>query len=426
MDLGWQYLTRDDKRDILRGIRDGRAYGGPYHVEIHPADRCNIDCFFCSTAAIRGTDELPQQRIEELIGELKQAGTRAIRLAGGGEPLFHRRIKHVLRAIAASGIPIENITTNAVILDDETARILTTCCDQITVSLNTFGAESYASMMQTPAKNYERVLKNVRNLIAVRTTKPRVNLQFLVWKENFRDIPNMYALARELGVDTILFSGLAFLKPEQKMTDEEHAEMLRLYEDVIRIDEFRRITNIGSFERDITGDIAALTTRMSTERRGRGVVARARSFFSRDESLRDKVRHHLRMRRNVRADKATADFEEACVIGWYSMLVRSSGTIAPCCILQHKPLGNIFAKSLADVWNGGAFANYRRELTQIIRDRDAWNADGNVTLEPVCGVKGTDLCPMKSFYFARDVEFMRGLNKAFEAIGSDDRALIPQ
>ncbi|HEY4594354.1 MAG TPA: hypothetical protein VIJ61_18180, partial [Thermoanaerobaculia bacterium] len=84
-ELGWKYLTPEDKRSILQGIADGVAHGGPYHVEIHPADRCNIDCFFCSTAAIRGTDELPLSRIEELILECKEAGTRSVRLAGGGE-----------------------------------------------------------------------------------------------------------------------------------------------------------------------------------------------------------------------------------------------------------------------------------------------------------------------------------------------------
>ena len=50
-------------------VRDGVAYGGPYHVEIYPADRCNIDCFFCSTAALRGTDEVPLTRLEEMIAE---------------------------------------------------------------------------------------------------------------------------------------------------------------------------------------------------------------------------------------------------------------------------------------------------------------------------------------------------------------------
>src|SRR5258708_19435010 len=112
-ELGWKYLTAIDRDAILRGVRDGVAYGGPYHVEIYPADRCNIDCFFCSTAAIRGTDELPLSRLEELIAEFKEAGTRSIRLAAGAEPLFHRKTKDMLRAIAASGTPPQNLPPTA-------------------------------------------------------------------------------------------------------------------------------------------------------------------------------------------------------------------------------------------------------------------------------------------------------------------------
>ncbi len=147
-DLGWQHLTPQDKATILRGVTDGVAYGGPYHVELYPADRCNIDCFFCSTAALLGTDEIPMPRFEELLGELREAGTRSVRLAGGGEPLFHRQIKGFLRAIAASGIPIENLTTNGVLLRGEVTELLSAVCDKVTVSLNTGDAESYATMIR--------------------------------------------------------------------------------------------------------------------------------------------------------------------------------------------------------------------------------------------------------------------------------------
>src|SRR6266545_1677141 len=277
--LGWNYLTAEDKATILRGVRDGVAYGGPYHVEIYPSDRCNIDCFFCSTASLRGNDELPLARIEELVREMQQAGTRSIRFAGGGEPLFHRKTKDLLRLIGGSGIPIENITTNAVLLGEEVTDILLSGrCDEIIVSLNTADAESYARMMQTPARNFDRVLTNVQHLIAERKRRksriPEIVLQFLVWKENYRSIPKMYELARELDVDWILFNGLAFLRPEQEMTAEETAEMMRLYEQVVRIDEFRRIAQIDSFEQDLRPAVGAMAARLDAERRSRGKLQR--------------------------------------------------------------------------------------------------------------------------------------------------------
>ncbi|HET7435352.1 MAG TPA: radical SAM protein [Thermoanaerobaculia bacterium] len=416
-DLGWQYLTAADKQQLLAGVRDGKAYGGPYHVEIHPADRCNIDCFFCSTAAIRGTDELPFDRFTNLIDELKTIGTRAIRLSGGGEPLFHRKIKDVLRAVVAAGIPIENLTTNAVLLDEATATLLTQACDQVTISLNTVGAESYATMMKTPARNYQRVLDNIKRLIAIRNAngskRPIVNIQFLVWRDNYRDIPKMYELARDLGADTMIFSGLAFLTAEQQMTPEQSAEMLALYEQVIRRDEFRHIRNIGSFEQDIQPAVDAMIQRLGAERSARPFVAKLTDFMRREGSLRDKVRHFARMRRNARTDRATQAFADpACVIGWYSMLIRSNGTVAPCCILQNKPLGNVMQTSVREIWNDERFDRYRGELTRIIKQRESWQPSDEQTVESVCAVAGSNLCPMKSFYFARDVEFMRNLAAA--------------
>jgi MoaA/NifB/PqqE/SkfB family radical SAM enzyme len=421
MDMGWRYLTAGDKQQILRGIRDGAAYGGPYHVEIYPADRCNIDCFFCSTAAIRGTDELPLDRMLRLIDEMKAAGTRAIRFAGGGEPLFHRKFKEILRRIVEAGLPIENITTNAVLLDEEMAQLLTQCCDMVTVSLNTADAESYASMMQTPARNFERVLKNVRTLATVRRNRrPAIDIQFLVWRDNYKTIPRMYELARELGADTILFNGLSFLPREKWMTDDQTREMLALYEEVVRRDEFRTIRNISSFERDISAEVAAMIHRLSGERKQRGIVRRAIDFVRRDDfTLGEKLRHRTRLRRDVALAAAANGLDDACIIGWYSMVVRSTGEVAPCCILQAKSSGNIFRQSLQEVWHSEAYDAFRGELSAIVRGGAEWVADGGEQVVDVnCGKRGTHLCPMRSFYYLRDERFIRDVGAVFAELRS--------
>ena len=414
--LGWKHLTEDDKATIARGVRDGVAYGGPYHAEIYPADRCNIDCFFCSTAAIRGNDELPLSRIEELMSELQEAGTRSVRLAGGGEPLFHRKTKDMLRAIAAAKLPIENITTNAVLLGEEVAQILIGTCDEITVSLNTADPESYASMMQTPARNFERVLTNVRNLLAERKRQgakaPTIDLQFLVWRDNYKTIPRMYELARELDVDSIIFNGLGFLKPDQMMSAEQTAEMMRLYEQVVRVDEYRRIAIIDSYEQDIRPMLAEMTARIVAERQSLGTFGRLAHFVTRrDVPMMQKIAHHRRVAKLQKIDREIAGLDEPCLIGWHSLVVRTTGMVAPCCILQASPLGNIFKQPLREMWFGEEYARFRRELSRIIHERSAWSHDaaGDKTVVPMCGGKGAEVCPIKSFYYRTDVPFMKAI-----------------
>jgi len=419
-ELGWKYLTQGDKAEILKGIEDGVAYGGPYHVEIHPADRCNIDCFFCSTAALRGTDEIPMPRFEELLLELKEAGTRAVRLSGGGEPLFHRNIKAFLQAIAGSGIPIENMTTNAVLLRQELVEMLVPVCDQVTVSLNTADEASYASMMKTNPKNFQRVVDNVKGLVAERRKRrqktPLVNLQFLVWKENYKTIPEMYRLAREIGVDTILFNGLSFLNPDQQMTPAETDEMMALYEGIVREDEYRKIACINSFEQDISGRVQEMNRRLGDERSA-STVRRAARFLLRDDfTLPEKIEHFRKKAQAKRAMRANQGLDDFCLIGWHSMLIRTTGVVAPCCILQGKELGNVYQTPLKDVWHGEGYQQFRRELARIMRERKSWQYDEatDKTVDGMCGLKGG--CPIASFYYWPDVRFMASFNESVKRL----------
>jgi MoaA/NifB/PqqE/SkfB family radical SAM enzyme len=414
-ELGWKYLTADDKRQILQGVADGVAYGGPYHVEIHPADRCNIDCFFCSTAAIRGTDEVPMPRFAELLGELREAGTRSIRLSGGGEPLFHRRIHDFLRAIEGSGLPIENVTTNAVLLRPETAELLARTCDLVTVSLNTADPATYGAMMQTSERNFQRVVDNVKALIALRrarrSTRPRVLLQFLVWKGNYRTIPEMYRLAREIGVDRILFNGLSSLRPEQRMTPAETDEMMALYTEVVARDGYRTIGAVNSFEQDLGPRVAAMNAGLAAGRSPLRSIREAARFLRGDGfTLPERLGHlgeRLRLRRAARGGRGLDSY---CLIGWHSLLVRTTGAVAPCCILQGKELGNVYRQPLRAVWHGAAYNRFRAELSRILKEREAWQPGAaDRTVEPLCGVKGA--CPAGTFYYEPDLPFLRSFNQ---------------
>ena len=410
--LGWDHLTREDKAAILKGIEDGVAYGGPYHVEFHPQDRCNVDCFFCSTASLRGKDEIPMPRFAEMLGELKAMGTRAIRLSGGGEPLFHRKILDFLRAIKASGLPIENLTTNGVLLRSEVAELLVGTCEQVTFSLNTADETTYAAMMQTNERNFQRVIDNLRGLVAAKRRRgarnPHIKLQFLVWKENFRQIPEMYRLGCEAGADSILFNGLAFLPPEKLMNEAETAEMMELYEEVLRIDEYRRIDVVNSFEQDISERVTRIGVKLGQERKALPAVRRIGRLVARkDFSLGEKIAHARKRRERDRVLAANAGLDTHCLIGWHSMLVRPTGLVAPCCLIQGAELGNVYRQSIREIWYGEPYNRFRAELSRIMRARMAWEHDPETdkTVTPLCGPKGN--CPIGTFYYYPDTRFVR-------------------
>ena len=106
MAYSWERLTAEEKAAILGAIRGGPA-PAPRVVEISWQDRCNIDCFFCSTAEIRaGNFALSRERLCALFDEMQAMGVQGVRLMGGGEPLFRKDAAELIgelgRAASAS------------------------------------------------------------------------------------------------------------------------------------------------------------------------------------------------------------------------------------------------------------------------------------------------------------------------------------
>jgi len=97
-------------------------------------------------------------------------------------------------------------------------------------------------------------------------------------------------------------------------------------------------------------------------------------------------------------------------------VIRSDGLVAPCCILPTKLLGNIFKSSVKDIWFSEAYQKFRSELAAIIADPDGWQAGASdKTVVNMCGKRGEFSCPMKSFYYVRDVPFVKQLEQTFAA-----------
>jgi len=407
----WEQLTPAEKAAILRSIADaGAPVPPPRVVELSWQDRCNIDCFFCSTAEIRaGNFELSRERLEELFAEMEALGIRGVRLMGGGEPLFRKDAEPLIRSLGAHGLRIADVTTNGVLLTEPVVRALYAAgCDEICVSLNAADPDSYAAMMRTTPRNYGRVLENVRRAAAIKRevgAACRLRLQFLIYQDNYRQLPRMAEVFRESGADTFWLNGLYPVRPMPTMSENDVAEMLRLYEGVLAEDYFEHLEKFSFWEQAIADRIDAST---------RAVFARAPLA----RRARIKLRHLLTA--GARREAESARLHEFCLVGWYSATVNANGDAVTCCILQdHKTavLGSVHSASLSAIWNGPAFARFRAELREIMARRGAIPAGDfahSCVIEPLCAQK--DACPNRSYYWAGDLAFRRDFHRMVEAL----------
>jgi radical SAM protein with 4Fe4S-binding SPASM domain len=414
MPYSWERLTEEEKTTILRSIAGESEAPPPRVVEIYWQDRCNIDCFFCSTGEVRsGGLELSSATLRSLFAEMATLGVRAVRLSGGGEPLFRKDARALIEELGRRRIRIADLTTNAVLLTEPVVRALFEAgCDEICVSLNTGDAESYAAMMRTTPKNFERVLENVRNAARIKTQMRSdcvLRLQFLIYKENYRQIPSMYRVFRESGADRFWFNGLYPVTPMPRMTEEEVAEMLLLFEEVLSEDLFERLEKFSFWEQAIEERILASTRRVF-EKASLGHRARIkwRELFDPADRLRRSVER----------------LHEYCLIGWYSATITARGDVFPCCILQDQPsaaLGNLNEGSLSAIWFGPGFGRLRKELTEIMARRgEVGDFSRACVVQALCARKGA--CPNRSYYWTGDAPFRKRFHQTVESLERPDVA----
>ncbi len=413
MAYSWERLTREEKAAILSAIRGGPV-PAPRVVEVSWQDRCNIDCFFCSTSEIRaGNFELSRERLETLFDELAQLGVRGVRLMGGGEPLFRKDAAALIAGLGRRGIRITDVTTNGVLLSEPVIRALFDAgCDQICVSLNAGVADSYATMMQTSSRNFDRVVANVQRAAAIKRETGAdclIKVQFLLYKENFRDMPEMHRLFLRTGADRFWLNGLYPVRPMPAMSEEEVVEMLRLYEGILAQDYFEKLEGFSFWERSIAARIQESSRNVFRE-----APLAVKAKWRARQLLDGKARQ---------ARRATA-LHEFCLVGWYSTTVNASGDAVTCCILQdHKTavLGNIHQQNLSQIWCGPAYERFRAELREIMARRGAVGDFSHAcAVEGVCAEKGA--CPSRSYYWADDAAFRREFHEAVEDMTAPEGA----
>src|SRR5215218_7434686 len=145
---GWAEVSRERKREIIEAIAANRPTRGPVHAELDLTDRCNVACYFCNQQDLRTKESIPLPKLTDLIDELTENGLKSVRLSGGGDPLFHRDVLHVMDHLATRDVIIDNLTTNGVALTAGVAtRLVRNKAREVIFSLNAVDAADYARMM---------------------------------------------------------------------------------------------------------------------------------------------------------------------------------------------------------------------------------------------------------------------------------------
>jgi MoaA/NifB/PqqE/SkfB family radical SAM enzyme len=184
----------------------------PHVVELNYDATCNLACPSCRTeiiAAKADEQDSYERAADQVILPLLK-GAKGLYLSGGGEALASRHYRSILSRLNRAEYPSLNIhlLTNGQLLTPQRWNSMPSLPEMVgilSVSIDAAKAETYEKLRR-PGK-WEPLLANLEFIAGLRQTGElqALCINFVVQKENFREMIDFVELGKRLGADCIWF-----------------------------------------------------------------------------------------------------------------------------------------------------------------------------------------------------------------------------
>jgi MoaA/NifB/PqqE/SkfB family radical SAM enzyme len=293
----------------------------PRSIQIECTTRCNLKCTMCEISywTEKGGD-LEAEHLRRMLEHLP--GLKRVDLTGIGEALMNRGFFEALKIVKSHGMYVTLNDNFTMMTDGAARRIVELGVDQIFLSLDGATRETYEKIRV--GADFDKVIANARRLIAIkreaRKKRPEVKINTVVCADNYHELPAIVELAGDLGVGMVQFVNVM------------------LFDDTAALD-------TAPVQREVEKKFQEA---LATARRA-GVLVKIELF-----------------------DKLPV---EQCGFPWKRNFVTYDGYLHPCCYTtqtgdragqNRRSFGNLTAKSYEEIWNGDAYAGFRRKMQKGI------------------------------------------------------------
>jgi len=320
---------------IFAGIYLNKVYQGPYQVYVNLTDICNLNCLMCPVySPLVQKDEqahpkeyLRRDVLDNLSDSLTNLKVQLVTITGGGEPFLHPHLMDFVRKLCRAKKDV-TIVTNGTIIKEEQLTELLRLDVNLRFSLIAASPEKYLEVHpnQTAAtfdrlKNTLALIKDFRKKIPSRSV---VSILFVIFKNNFHEMPIMLNMGKEYNVDFVHFKPTIFPQEEMKGLFLDDIDLKRL--------------------RDIVESVQKTYEISSTD---------LTSFSDELERNQKLIENH-----GISDQKRSTP----CYKGWTFCWILANGDVVPCCDCNI-PLGNINNETFESIWYSKKYYELRRSMT---------------------------------------------------------------
>ncbi|MCD6483418.1 MAG: radical SAM protein [Candidatus Aenigmarchaeota archaeon] len=211
----------------------------PVTIELVPTDRCNLNCLSCwrrgwdkKKLEERYKQEMSDERLLELVDEAVELGVLEIAFVGGGEPLARKVTLKMFKKMKEYNM-IGDLVTNGTLFTKKSIEMMVKIgWDRIKFSIDGPDAKIHDYVRQTKGA-FKATVNNIKYFAKMKkkykTDKPRLILQSVLSKENYKKFPELVKLAHRIGVDEMTLLPLTVFDESMrhlKLTKKEVKEFI--------------------------------------------------------------------------------------------------------------------------------------------------------------------------------------------------------
>jgi radical SAM protein with 4Fe4S-binding SPASM domain len=315
-------------------VEEGQNIKLPKVLYLETTNRCNLRCKGC--ILYRGNWEPDRDislaeliRITDQLPDLEQ-----VYLHGIGEPLLNKELPDIIRHLKRRNV-YALFNSNGILLNDQRQQGLVTAgLDELRISLDAASSSGYKNIRGS--NQFEQIVDNLKSLRQLQkrrhVTYPKLSLWFLGTRENIAELAGLIKLAADICIDEVYLQRLVYFQD-----DEGYG--------------IARATKTLQDSADGSSKLIEECQRMAVEL---GVQFNASGQSSPVESLQGKAGTGLPWSR--------------CYRPLTLMYITANGNVLPCCISPFSTvdygsiiLGNVFEESLAEIWVGSRYVNFRKQ-----------------------------------------------------------------
>ena len=182
--------------------------GLPISIAIEPTTACNLRCPECPSGLRsfkRPTGMLDVDLFKGVIDQLAPS-LNYLTFYFQGEPFLHPQFLEMVKYASDKGIYTATSTNAHFLKDDHAKAAVLSSLDRLIISIDGTTQDTYESYRV--GGSLDKVVEGTKTILhwkkKLKSKTPHVVFQFLVVKPNEHQIPEVYKLAHELGVDQVV------------------------------------------------------------------------------------------------------------------------------------------------------------------------------------------------------------------------------